>query len=167
MPLRIVFCGTPAFAVPSLRHLIAQPDFEIAGVVTQPDRPRGRGQEMHGSPVKDAALEAGIPVYQPEKIKSDEAYRLFQAPRAGRGRHHRLRPDHFAAADRYPAARMDQSARLAAAEISRRRADQLGHREWREAHGPHDDADRCGARHRADASEISNRDRRGRNCARS
>ena len=44
MPLRIVFCGTPAFAVPSLRHLIAQPDFQIAGVVTQPDRPRGRGR---------------------------------------------------------------------------------------------------------------------------
>ena len=46
MPLRIVFCGTPAFAVPSLRHLNAQPDFQIVGVVTQPDRPRGRGQEI-------------------------------------------------------------------------------------------------------------------------
>ena len=41
MPLRIVFCGTPAFAVPSLRLLIDQPDFQIVGVVTQPDRPRG------------------------------------------------------------------------------------------------------------------------------
>jgi methionyl-tRNA formyltransferase len=76
--LRIAFCGTPAFAVPSLQRLIAEPDFEIAGVVTQPDRPRGRGQEMHGSPVKTAAAAAGIPVYQPEKIKSDEAYEYFK-----------------------------------------------------------------------------------------
>jgi methionyl-tRNA formyltransferase len=75
--LRIVFCGTPAFAVPSLQQLIAETDFEIAGVVTQPDRPRGRGQELRGSPVKDAAIAAGIPVYQPEKIKSDEAYEYF------------------------------------------------------------------------------------------
>jgi methionyl-tRNA formyltransferase len=76
--LRIVFCGTPAFAVPSLQRLIAEPDFEIAGVVTQPDRPRGRGQEIQTSPVKDAAVAAGIPVYQPEKIKSDEGYEYFQ-----------------------------------------------------------------------------------------
>jgi methionyl-tRNA formyltransferase len=76
--LRIVFCGTPAFAVPSLQHLIAQQDFEIVGVVTQPDRPRGRKQELHGSPVKDAAVAAGIPVYQPDKIKSDEGYDYFK-----------------------------------------------------------------------------------------
>jgi methionyl-tRNA formyltransferase len=78
MALRIVFCGTPAFAVPSLRHLIAQPDFEIAGVITQPDRPRGRGQQVSVSPVKEAALEAGVPVYQPEKIKTDGALEYFQ-----------------------------------------------------------------------------------------
>jgi methionyl-tRNA formyltransferase len=76
--LRIVFCGTPAFAVPSLQRLIAEPDFEIAGVVTQPDRPRGRGQEVHSSPVKDVAVAAGIPVYQPEKIKSEESYEYFK-----------------------------------------------------------------------------------------
>lgn len=84
MALRIVFCGTPAFAVPSLRRLIAEPDFEIAGVITQPDRPRGRGQEIHGSPVKDVAARAGIPVYQPERIKSEESYEYFRrlAPEA-------------------------------------------------------------------------------------
>lgn len=70
MPLRIVFCGTPEFAVPSLRHLIAQPDIQVEGVVTQPDRPRGRGQEIAQSSVKKAALEAGLPVYQPETIKA-------------------------------------------------------------------------------------------------
>jgi methionyl-tRNA formyltransferase len=78
VPLKIVFCGTPAFALPSLRYLIAQPDFQIAGVVTQPDRPRGRGGEVSASPVKEAALEAGIAVYQPEKIKSESAHDYFK-----------------------------------------------------------------------------------------
>jgi methionyl-tRNA formyltransferase len=76
--LRIVFCGTPAFALPALRHLIAQPDFQVEGVVTQPDRPRGRGQQLASSPVKDAALEAGISVYQPEKIRSESAHDYFK-----------------------------------------------------------------------------------------
>ncbi len=78
MPLRILFCGTPAFAVPSLRLLIAQPDFRVEGVITQPDRPRGRGQHTAVSAVKAAALEAGLAVVQPEKIKSDEAYDYFR-----------------------------------------------------------------------------------------
>jgi methionyl-tRNA formyltransferase len=72
VPLRIVFCGTPAFAVPSLRLLLAQPDFEVAGVITQPDRPRGRGQEVTVSPVKAAAREANVPVFQPEKMRAEE-----------------------------------------------------------------------------------------------
>jgi methionyl-tRNA formyltransferase len=78
VPLRIVFCGTPAFALPALRHLIAEADFQVEGVVTQPDRPRGRGQQMASSPVKDAAIEAGISVYQPEKIKSESAHDYFK-----------------------------------------------------------------------------------------
>jgi len=78
MPLRIVFCGTPAFAVPTLRRLIAEPDFQIAGVITQPDRPRGRGRDVSVSAVKNAALEAGIPVYQPERIKEQAAQEYFQ-----------------------------------------------------------------------------------------
>ena len=77
MALRIAFCGTPAFAVPSLQRLIAEPDFEVAGVVTQPDRPRGRGREIQTSPVKDTAVAAGITVYQPEKIKSEAAFDYF------------------------------------------------------------------------------------------
>ena len=77
MPLRIIFCGTPEFAVPSLRQLLADPDFAIAAVVTQPDRPRGRGQEVSASPVKTVALEAGVQVYQPEKIRSDSALDFF------------------------------------------------------------------------------------------
>jgi methionyl-tRNA formyltransferase len=78
VPLRIIFCGTPPFAAPSLLHLIAQADFQIAGVVTQPDRPRGRGRETGVSAVKSAALKAGLDVYQPEKIKSDAAFEYFQ-----------------------------------------------------------------------------------------
>ncbi|MGA7224843.1 MAG: methionyl-tRNA formyltransferase [Candidatus Acidiferrales bacterium] len=76
-PLRIVFCGTPAFAVPALRELIAHPEFKIEGVVTQPDRPRGRGGEISASPVKAEALAAAIPVYQPAKIRADEALEYF------------------------------------------------------------------------------------------
>ncbi|HUJ33320.1 MAG TPA: methionyl-tRNA formyltransferase [Candidatus Acidoferrum sp.] len=78
MPLRIVFCGTPAFALPSLRHLLTQRDFQLEGVITQPDRPRGRGHAVAGSPVKDAALDAGIAVYQPEKIRSESAMNYFK-----------------------------------------------------------------------------------------
>jgi len=75
--LRIVFCGTPEFAVPSLKRLLAEPDITIAAVVTQPDRPSGRGQKLHSSPVKDVALAAGLYVYQPEKMKSDSAFDFF------------------------------------------------------------------------------------------
>jgi methionyl-tRNA formyltransferase len=70
--LPIVFCGTPHFAVPSLKSLLAEPDFEILGVFTQPDRPRGRGQELSLSPVKAVASESHIPVHQPEKIRAPE-----------------------------------------------------------------------------------------------
>lgn len=70
--MRLVFCGTPQFAVPSLKYLLAQPEFEILSVYTQPDRPRGRGQEVSFSPVKKVALAAGIPVMQPEKVRAPE-----------------------------------------------------------------------------------------------
>jgi methionyl-tRNA formyltransferase len=76
--MRIVFCGTPEFAVPTLRRLVTEPGFRVEAVVTQPDRPRGRGLEVASSPVKEAALEAGVYVYQPEKIKSDSAYDFFK-----------------------------------------------------------------------------------------
>lgn len=82
--MRLVFCGTPEFAVPSLQYLLEQCDFEIAAVFTQPDRPRGRGHEVALSPVKQLAVEAGIPVHQPEKIRSPESRALIEkiAPEA-------------------------------------------------------------------------------------
>lgn len=70
--LRIVFFGTPEFAVPTLEALIAS-NHPVAGVVTQPDRPKGRGQAMQPSPVKAAALRRGLAVLQPARLK-DEAF---------------------------------------------------------------------------------------------
>jgi methionyl-tRNA formyltransferase len=76
--LRIVFCGTPEFAVPSLRRLAERPEFSIEAVITQPDRPRGRGQHVSSSPVKEAALEIGLHVYQPETIKSESSQEFLK-----------------------------------------------------------------------------------------
>ncbi|HEY9735637.1 MAG TPA: methionyl-tRNA formyltransferase [Trichocoleus sp.] len=71
--MRIVFFGTPQFAVPSLERFLAEPDFEVAGVVTQPDKRRGRGNQVSPSPVKQVALEADCRIWQPRRIKKDEA----------------------------------------------------------------------------------------------
>jgi methionyl-tRNA formyltransferase len=70
--MRIVFCGTPQFAVPSLKYLLTQKDFEIVSVYTQPDRPRGRGREISFSAVKEVALAAGVDVQQPAKVRAPE-----------------------------------------------------------------------------------------------
>lgn len=69
--LRTIFMGTPDFAVPCLKTLIALTD--VALVVTQPDRPKGRGQKRLPPPVKILAEEAGIPVFQPVKVRAEEA----------------------------------------------------------------------------------------------
>lgn len=76
--MRVVFCGTPEFAVPTLRGLLSDSFFSVEGVVTQPDRPRGRGQAVSASPTKEVALAAGVHVYQPERIKSDPALEFFR-----------------------------------------------------------------------------------------
>lgn len=68
---RIVFMGTPDFAVPPLQRLIAA--HEVVAVVTQPDRPAGRNRQLQASPVKQVAEAAGIPVFQPEKLRRAEA----------------------------------------------------------------------------------------------
>ena len=80
----VVFCGTPQFAVPTLEALARQ-GFRVRLVVTQPDRPSGRGQELAAPPVKKSAQALGLPVTQPEKIKNNEDFKaqLTQlAPRA-------------------------------------------------------------------------------------
>lgn len=69
--LRVVFMGSPDFAVPTLEALAAH--YPVVGVVTQPDRPAGRGQKLTPPPVKEAALRLGLPVIQPEKLSQPEA----------------------------------------------------------------------------------------------
>ncbi|MFC1523688.1 methionyl-tRNA formyltransferase [Thermodesulfobacteriota bacterium] len=70
-PFRIVFMGTPQFAVPALETLISSGEI-LVGVVTQPDRPKGRGRRLTAPPVKLAAEAASLPVFQPEKIRSND-----------------------------------------------------------------------------------------------
>lgn len=73
--MKIIFAGTPEFAVPALAALIAA-GHEIVLVLTQPDRPAGRGMKLKASPVKELALQHGLPIYQPETLKTAES----QAP---------------------------------------------------------------------------------------
>jgi methionyl-tRNA formyltransferase len=72
--MNLVFCGTPHFAVPTLERLV-DTGFGVRLVVTQPDRPRGRGLELTASPVKQRALDLGLPVVQPDKIKNNDEFR--------------------------------------------------------------------------------------------
>ena len=76
--MRAVFLGTPEFAVPTLERMLAA-GHAVSLVVTQPDRPKGRKQELTPSPVKAAALAHGIPVYQPERIRRPEALERLRA----------------------------------------------------------------------------------------
>jgi methionyl-tRNA formyltransferase len=76
--MRLVFCGTPQFAVPSLKRLLGNSDFDLLAVITQPDRPRGRGHEVSFSPVKQVALASQLPVHQPEKIRSPQVQQLIE-----------------------------------------------------------------------------------------
>jgi methionyl-tRNA formyltransferase len=70
--MRLAFLGTPAFAVPTLERMV-EAGHEVVAAVTQPDRPRGRGQQSAAPPVKEAALRLGLPVYQPERVRRPEA----------------------------------------------------------------------------------------------
>lgn len=73
--VKVVFMGTPDFSVPCLQVLIETQN--VAGVVTQPDRPAGRGRHLRMSPVKQLAIDAGVPVYQPKTLRSEEAAGLL------------------------------------------------------------------------------------------
>ena len=76
--MRIVFMGTPDFASASLQKLIEE-DFNVVGVFTQPDKPKGRGMEMSYSPVKELALEHNLPVFQPVKMRDGQALEQIRA----------------------------------------------------------------------------------------
>src|SRR5579871_5526295 len=74
MSLDLIFCGTPSFAVPTLEKLVSS-GFRVRLVVTQPDRPKGRGLDLVASPVKQSAIALQLPVIQPERIKTNEEFR--------------------------------------------------------------------------------------------
>ena len=162
----LVFCGTPRFAVPTLEKLLAS-GFPVSLVVTQPDRPRGRGLELAPSPVKARALELGLPVTQPERIKNNPE---FQSQISS------LKPDAIIVVGYgrmipqwmldLPRHRQHQPACVPAAEVSRGRAHPVGDRPWRVGYGSDDHAYRLRAGHgRHSAAKGSpNRSRRhGRN----
>ncbi len=79
--MRLVFMGTPDYVIPVLSALTAAPGVEVVGVYTPPDRPRGRGQAMEPTPVKTAALEMGLPVFQPPSLRSAGARQELAALR--------------------------------------------------------------------------------------
>jgi methionyl-tRNA formyltransferase len=74
MALSLIFCGTPRFAVPTLEKLV-ETGYPVALVVTQPDRPKGRGLELVASPVKESALQLKLPITQPDRIKNNDEFR--------------------------------------------------------------------------------------------
>ena len=101
--MRIVFMGTPESAVPSLRRLLAD-GHEIAAVWTQPDKPAGRGNRVHGSPVKLFAAEHNLTVHQPARIRNQEARELFASQQADVAvvvAYGKILPDEFLAAPKF------------------------------------------------------------------
>ncbi|OWY69496.1 methionyl-tRNA formyltransferase [cyanobacterium TDX16] len=81
--MKIIFFGTPEFAVPTLEKLLSHPEFDVVAVVTQPDKRRGRGNELIPSPVKSVATARQIPVWQPSRVKKDaETLKLLEQSEA-------------------------------------------------------------------------------------
>ena len=76
--MRIVFMGTPEFAAASLKALVESGQYEIAAVVTQPDRPKGRGHKVQMSAVKEYALSRDLPVLQPQRVKTRNSRRRWR-----------------------------------------------------------------------------------------
>ncbi len=76
--MRVVFMGTPDFAVGTLRALV-KAGHDVVGVVTQPDKPKGRGKAMQPTPVKEVAMEYGIPVYQPKRVREPEFFEILKS----------------------------------------------------------------------------------------
>ena len=75
--MKLIFMGTPDFAVGTLKALLNS-EHQVAAVVTQPDKPKGRGKALQFPPVKEVAVEADIPVYQPRRVRDEEFIRTLQ-----------------------------------------------------------------------------------------
>ncbi len=140
--MKLVFCGTPVFAVPTLK-LALRAGYDVPLVVTQPDRPVGRGQHVTAPPVKTAAMEGGIRVMQPEKIKNNAELRAELEAIAPDAilvvAYGRIIP---AVDARAASAGESEPACVAAAEVSRGGAGAVGDRQWRGRDGRDDHASR-------------------------
>src|ERR1041385_5910478 len=101
--MNIVFFGTPRFAIPTLQHLLDS-THRVVGVVTQPDRPRGRGQRMVDAPVKALALTREIPLLQPDRLRPPdvaEALRAWQPDLGVVAAYGRIIPEHLLTIPRF------------------------------------------------------------------
>src|SRR5215208_6152020 len=99
----VVFFGTPPFAVPTLQRLLDS-SHAVAGVVTQPDRPRGRGHKVTDAPVKALAIERGIPILQPDRLKPPEVAEALRGWSPDLGvvaAYGRLLPEHLLTVPRF------------------------------------------------------------------
>ncbi len=139
--MRVVFLGTPEFAVPSLDALVAS-GHSVLAVYTQPDRPKGRGQQLAESPVKQAASRLGIPIFQPERIRRPENFeqlRAFEADLMVVVGYGQIIPQSIIDLPQFGYL---ECSCFAAAEVSRRGPHSMGDCERRDHHGRHDHADR-------------------------
>ena len=156
--MRIVFMGTPDFAVPCLQALLQQA-YDVVGVFTQPDKPKGRGYKMVPPPVKAAAVEAGLSVYQPLSLrKGEEAEQAMQTLQE-------LNPDVIVvvaygqilpkAVSGFAKVRLYQYSRFAAASLSRSSTDADVSIEWGNRNRSHLHADGRGLGYRRYAGKGS------------
>ena len=118
--MKIVYMGTPDFAVPPLAALVKN-GYEVAAVVTQPDKPKGRGKTLLPTPVKEEAMKHEIPVYQPLKVRDSEFVETLKE----------LAPDMIIVAAGYAEIRMPEYPCVPSSEIQRSRTNPAGCDRWR------------------------------------
>ena len=147
MPLRLIFMGTPDFAVPTLLEIVGR-GHEVAAVYTRAAKPAGRGMELQPTPVEREARRFGLPVYTPASLRTPEAQDAFRAHKADAAvvvAYGLILPKPVLGG---VAARLLQPACLAVAALARRGADQPRDHGGRRRDRRHGDEDGGGARHR-------------------
>ncbi len=151
--LRIAFAGTPQFALPALQALLKS-RHQVVGVLTQPDRPAGRGQQMRASPVKLLALDAQLPLAQPPTLKTPESRAELTQWAAGCSRRGGLWPHPAAASAGAASPRLREHSWFAAAALARRCADSACDSRRRRGNRRHHHAARRGPRYRTHAARA-------------
>ena len=152
--MKIIFMGTPDFSVGTLEALV-EAGHDVCLTVTQPDKPKGRGKEMQFTPVKEAALRLGIPVYQPKRVREAECVeelRKYQADVMVVVAFGQILPD---------AVRLYQCPCVAASEVPRSRADPVVDHQRGTSDRSDDDADGRRTGHRRYAFENGSGDHSG------